>query len=118
MQKVLIVDNDLETVNILVLFLEQNGFKTITADSYKTILPLIYNDKPDIIILDVLLENEDGRNICLQLKNTERTKNIGIILLSAYHDKLIGYDSYKANGIIEKPFDFEELLAEIKKCIQ
>ena len=116
MKKVLIVDNNQETLDIMLMILDQGGYQTVTADSYRTILPIIYNNKPDIIILDVMLENEDGRNICLQLKNTERTKDICIILLSAYPDKLKNPETYLANGILEKPFNLDDLLNAVKIC--
>ena len=98
------------------LILKENGYSSVTAQSYKTILPIIYKNKPDIIILDVMLENEDGRNICLQLKNTDRTKDICVILLSAFHEKLIGYKTFKASGILAKPFHDEDLLKVLETC--
>ena len=116
MKKILVVDNHKSILDVMETILIQQGYEVVTASSYKTILPNIYKNQPDIIILDVMLNNEDGRIICQQLKENNRTKNICIILFSGSSYKLKDYKNYNADGFLEKPFNLEDLLEVLEVC--
>ena len=116
MKKILVVDNNESILEVMETILTQNGFQVMIAYSYKTILPIIYYDKPDVIILDIMLSNEDGRLICQQLKESHQTKDICIILFSASSNKLKDFKHFGADGFLEKPFDLQDLIKVIKSC--
>ncbi len=109
---VLIVEDNFDLAEATRHFLEIKRFKVIISDG-KNLQQIIKEQRPDIIILDILLGPLDGREICRDLKQNEETKSIPVIMLSA-HDKLSkAYDDNRADGYIMKPFALAELLDEI-----
>lgn len=114
MKKLLIVDNDADGLEAMQLLLSVSGYKVKTATSYKSLLNIVYAFKPDMIIMDVMLSGEDGRNICKDLKEDPLTKDLCILLISGSHLNLIDYKSYQADGCLEKPFDQQILCDKIE----
>lgn len=117
MKKVLVVDNNDAILEVMEALLTEHHYHVLTATSYTTILPILYSEKPDMIILDVMLHNEDGRMVCQQIKSNPRTKDICIILFSASTVKLKDFEKYNADGILQKPFDMKDLLEVIHFCL-
>ena len=64
--------------------------------------------------MDILLDGNDGRQICKELKTDNETKNIPVILLSGSHELLRNFREFSADDIIEKPFEFEDVERKIK----
>jgi DNA-binding response OmpR family regulator len=109
---VLIVEDNFDLAEATRHFLEIKRFKVLISDG-KNLQQIIKEQRPDIIILDILLGPLDGRVICRDLKQNEETKSIPVIMLSA-HDKLTkAYDDNRADGYVMKPFALAELLDEI-----
>lgn len=75
------------------------------------------HDLPDLILLDILLSGEDGREICQQLKSSARMKHIPVVLLSAHVKVHNAAERCGANAFLAKPFRMEELLEVVKKYI-
>lgn len=73
--------------------------------------------KPNLILLDVHLDNDDGREICRLIKSAPLTASIPVILFSANPNSLKDYASYGASACIEKPFNKEELIEKINLII-
>ena len=113
MKKLLIVDDEVDLLTGMELLLTRIGYKTKTATSYKTLLPIVYSFLPDIIILDVMLGKEDGRMICKELKNNPITKDICIMLFSASPEKGKNYQDYLADGWLDKPFDNDSIASKL-----
>lgn len=107
--KVLMVDNNQIVLEVMKILISKYGHKPIVTSSYNTVLPIINKDKPDIIILDATLNDEDGRVVCKQLKENPETKDICIILFSTYSYKLRDFKSYNADGILHNPFEASDL---------
>lgn len=109
-KKVLIVDDDDDIRELISIILSDDGFMTIELDNGRTVLKTVDETKPDIILLDVMLGDSDGRDICKELKDNLETKDIPVIIISATHgletrsEKNCGADHY-----IKKPFDISEL---------
>jgi len=115
MAKILIIDDNHDLRDFFSILLKKYGFETRTATSRDEIDSHLTLFNPDLIFLDVLLGNEDGRDLCKEIKKIN--KNITIILLSGNPQVLSNYDLYKADDIIEKPFEIKEILMKIKKFI-
>ena len=114
MGKILIVDDDHEILNSLGHLLTANGFIVETESRWQNINRRIDMFGPDLILLDVALGGEDGRNISRQIKSGLFTKNIRVILLSANHNANRNLPESLADGFIKKPFEPKELIEKIK----
>ena len=82
MKKILIIDDSQDLLNAMKIFLEAKGYLVKTNDSCKEILDNVKEFDPDLVILDVFLSEEDGREICKNLRRHTDTKHLCIILLS------------------------------------
>ena len=71
--------------------------------------------KPDLIILDIMLPDADGRELLKQLRSEENTKDIPVLMISArYTAENVEHGAFKPNGFLAKPFDIDELLDRIE----
>jgi DNA-binding response OmpR family regulator len=116
MQRILAVDDDKDILEILQLILEDSGYEVDTLADGHHLFEKIAETHPDLIILDVMLGNMDGRDLCRSMKAKKETRNIPVIMLSASHT--ISGD-LKQNGnpddFIAKPFDIEDLIQTVGK---
>lgn len=115
-KKILVVDDDPVSLKMLSVRLEVNNFTAITAQDGEEAVEKVKQDKPDVIILDLMLPKMSGYEVCSMLKFDDNYKDIPIIVLSSLHeqeerDKAIksGADSY-----FVKPFDLDLLVNKIK----
>jgi len=116
MKKILVVDDDASILEVVQIALESEGYHVQTITSSHGLQKLT-NDRPDLILLDMLLGGEDGRNICLRLKSNEETRHIPVIILSAHSDASEVADTSGADDFLEKPFDIDALLDIVGKYI-
>jgi DNA-binding response OmpR family regulator len=114
MSKILIVDDDDEILDSLDYLLTANGFIVETERRWQNISKTIDLFGPDLILLDVALGGEDGRNISRQIKSSVFTKNIRVILLSANHNAKRNLPDSLADDFIKKPFEPKELIEKIQ----
>jgi len=116
MQRILAVDDDKDILEVLQLILEDSGYEVETLADGHFLFDRIEKHHPDLIILDIMLGNLDGRELCRSVKAKKETNNIPVILLSASHAIT---DSYKKNGnpddFIAKPFDIDVLLDSVER---
>jgi len=110
MKKILVVDDDIDILTVVQLVLDSNGFQVEAISNWKHIHTRIDTFKPDLILLDVSLGTQDGRNICKQLKSAEESKDIRIILFSANHNVQTSVAECGADSFISKPFDLKNLI--------
>ncbi|HHF98616.1 MAG TPA: response regulator transcription factor [Candidatus Aerophobetes bacterium] len=87
-QKILIIDDDKDMTEALKIILEDESYKVKVAFTGKQGLDAIREEKPDLIILDLLLPGEDGVSICRNLKNTPEYKDIPVLVLTALARKM------------------------------
>lgn len=119
-EKILVVDDELYIVELLKYNLETNGYKVIHALNGKDGLTQAYEKKPALILLDVMLPEMDGFDVCKQIKKNKETENIPIIMLTAKgeeFDKILGLE-LGADDYITKPFSVRELLARVKVVLR
>jgi DNA-binding response OmpR family regulator len=115
MAKILIVEDCPELLEFLEVLMKHNNFDTEAAYSKTKAAEKLSLFTPDIILLDVMLHGEDGREICKAWKLNEQYKHIPIILLSANPKLLEGYKECYAVDVIEKPFQINTILEKINK---
>jgi DNA-binding response OmpR family regulator len=117
---VAIVDDEPDILDLLTLNLEKNGFKTKSFLNGDEFLKFINNKTPDLVILDLMLPDADGMEICKYMKKEEKYAGIPIIMLTAKAeetDKIIGLE-IGADDYITKPFSIRELIARIKAVLR
>jgi two-component system alkaline phosphatase synthesis response regulator PhoP len=118
--RVLVVDDEADLIRILQFGLEAIGYQVETASDGQEALKKAREQKPDIILLDLMLPKLDGYKVCRLLKFDERYKNIPIIILSARTqegDQLLAMEM-GANRFITKPYDFSEVLSHIEALLK
>jgi len=118
--KILIVDDNPDLTAVLKVRLEAFGYKVVTADNGHKCLEKVREEKPDLILLDILMPSMDGFQTLKELKEDAKTKSIPVIMLTA-KDQLS--DVAKANDLgardyIVKPFDYRVMLEKIKKVLK
>lgn len=114
MKKIFVVDDERSILEALEFMLLEEGFDVKTASRGSVLLNLD-TELPDVILLDVLLSGEDGREIARRLKRQERTRHIPIIMISAHPNAQQSVRECGADDFLPKPFDMDELLHILKK---
>ena len=116
-KKILVVDDDHKIVELAKMYLEKDGYRVITAFDGRAALDLARHQKPALIVLDLLLPEIDGRDVCRTLR---AESNVPIIMLTARTedaDKLVGLE-LGADDYITKPCNFQELLARVRAVLR
>lgn len=119
-EKVLIIDDEIHIVELLKYNLESNGYKIIFSLNGREGLDIAVEEKPDLILLDVMLPELDGFDVCKEIKKNKEIEFIPIIMLTAKSeefDKILGLE-LGADDYITKPFSVRELLARIKAVLR
>lgn len=118
--KILLVDDEIDTLLPLKRSLEIEDFIVVGASNGKEALARAKNDIPDLIILDLMMPEMDGYQVCERLKKDEMTRNIPVIILTArdaISDKIKGLE-IGADDYVTKPFHLNELKARVKSVIR
>jgi DNA-binding response OmpR family regulator len=115
---ILIIDDNEPICEALAIILEMEGFKTTTCLTGKNALMRIRDINPDLILLDLMLDGFDGRDICKEVKSQAETSHIPIIMISASH-KLSDTTkiSCHPDSFIQKPFDLDFLVSTVHQYI-
>ena len=118
-EKILIVDDDMETLRLVGLMLQRQGYQIVAAQNGTQALGLARNEKPDLIVLDVMMPDVDGYEVTRQLRKDDETAATPIILFTAksqVEDKVTGYE-VGADDYLTKPIHPAELVAHIKALL-
>jgi len=114
---ILIVEDDKKTASLVALYLEKEGFRTITAHDGETALQLASNQKPMFVVLDLMLPKVDGWEVCRRLR---KASDVPILILTARDEEIdrvsgltLGADDY-----VVKPFSPRELVARVKAILR
>lgn len=111
--KILIVDDEKNIVDILKFNLTKEGFSSIEAYDGEQAIELAHSEKPDLILLDIMLPKMDGFTVCRKLRETISTPIIMITAKEEEVDKVLGLE-LGADDYITKPFSTRELMARVK----
>ena len=112
-KKVLVVDDEQAIIDVLVYNLKKEGYETIEATDGVSAVNIALEQKPDLMLLDIMLPKMDGLTVCKRVKNY---LNIPILMLTAKDaeiDKIVGLE-LGADDYITKPFSVRELMARVK----
>lgn len=112
-KKVLVVDDEQAIIDVLVYNLKKEGYETLEATDGVTAVNIALEQKPDLMLLDIMLPKMDGLTVCKRVKNY---LNIPILMLTAKDaeiDKIVGLE-LGADDYITKPFSVRELMARVK----
>ncbi|CUH68927.1 Transcriptional regulatory protein OmpR [Thalassovita autumnalis] len=115
--RLLVVDDDAETRSMMTQFMRQNGFIALPAQSEAEIQAQLENGRVDLILLDVMLGDENGVEICARLRSDQDVPIILVSALSADHQRMAGYE-VGADDYIAKPFNPQLLLARVRAVLQ
>ena len=116
-KKILVVDDDHKIVDLAKMYLEKDGYRVIAAYDGRAALDLARRERPALIVLDLLLPEMDGRDVCRTLR---AESNVPIIMLTARTedtDKLVGLE-LGADDYITKPCNFRELVARVRAVLR
>ena len=116
-KKILVVDDEPDILEFLEVILEDEGYRVAVANKGEYLEKLDNGNLPDLILLDVLLSGQDGREIVKRLKGQERTKDIPVIMFSAHPSAERTARKAGAEDFLAKPFDVDILLAKIAKYL-
>jgi len=118
--KIMVVDDSYETLCLIGNLLTAETYNVIPANNGDQAIALALGKKPDLILLDVLMEGKDGYEVCREIKKNPELLNIPIIFLTgrSNSEEIIKGFSYGAVDFISKPFNNLELLARIKTHLQ
>lgn len=119
-EKILIVDDEKDIVKLLDYNLKKEGYRTLLAYDGEDALDMAVRERPDIILLDLMLPGIDGLEVCRQLKKEDKTSGISIIMLTAKTreaDKIVGLE-LGADDYVTKPFSPREIVARIKAVLR
>lgn len=113
---ILVVDDLPDNLRLLVSMLSGNGYKVLSAPNGPTALELARAHLPDLILLDIMMPNMDGYEVCAELKSDPATEDIPVLFISALDATADKVKSFKVGGIdyVTKPFQTQEVLARVK----
>ncbi len=117
---ILVIDDERDLVDLLAMRLEIDGFTIMKAFNGKEALSKLKEKKPDIILLDIMMPEMNGYEVCQEIKNDSQYKNIPVIILTAKvrkedqeRGRQVGSDDF-----IAKPYEYSELIEKIQKFIK
>ncbi len=118
--KILIVDDIPKNIQMAMNILKNEGYKMFYAKSGEMALKLINEHNFDLILLDIMMPDMNGFDVCAKLKNDERTKNIPIIFLSGKDSSSDIEQAYESGGIdyVVKPFIRIELITKANSYVR
>ncbi len=115
-KKILVVDDEPNILTLLKMNLEMNRYEVVTAETGQAAIDMAVREKPDLILLDLMLPDIDGTSVCQRIRTAPDTRVIPIIMLTAKTDEMdmivgleVGADDY-----ITKPFSIREVVTRIK----
>jgi DNA-binding response OmpR family regulator len=119
-KKVLCIEDDQEMIDLIKLILERKGFQFVGAVGGREGLEAIAREKPDLVLLDIMMPDIDGWDVYRQMKANEAFKDLPVIVVTAKAqsiDKVLGLHIAKVDDYVTKPFGPKELLRSINKVL-
>lgn len=118
-EKILVVDDDIDSLKLIGLMLQRNGYEVVAANAGNQALSKALSEHPDLIILDVMMPDMNGYEVCRKLRANPETKEIPIIMFTAktmIDDKVAGFEA-GADDYLTKPTHPAELASRVKAML-
>ncbi len=119
-QKILVIDDNVTNVELIDAYLSAADYDVVTAYNGKIGLDFALREAPDLVLLDIMMPELDGYQVCAQLKNNEKTQFIPIIIITALtdiEDKIKGLNA-GADDFLTKPLNKHELMARVRSLLR
>ena len=117
-KKVLVIDDEPEMLNLVRFTLERGGYEVVTCDNGRHAWNAILHNKPDLLVLDVMLPGIDGYSLQIKISQDDATKSIPIIVLTALEPSKTLFKKFpQVAGFMTKPFKTDDLLDKVQQTI-
>lgn len=116
-EKILVVDDEKNICDLLRMYLEKEGYSVIMAHNGVDAVNTFASENPDLILLDIMLPQLDGWQVCREIRKTSETPIIMLTAKDEVFDKVLGLE-LGADDYVTKPFDTKEIVARIKAVLR
>jgi len=114
-KNILVIEDNHAILDVITLILQSEAYKVNGLNKSADMMMHVEEFKPDLIILDIMLPDGDGRVLLQQLRSKPATQDIPVLMISArYTAENVQHGEFKPNGFLAKPFDIDELLDKIE----
>ena len=114
-KNILVIEDNHAILDVITLILQSEAYQVNGLSKSANYMHHIDELKPDLLILDIMLPDADGRVLLQELRENEKTSDIPVLMISArYTEQNIQHGEYKPNGFLAKPFDIDDLLDRIE----
>jgi len=121
LKSILCIEDEPEMIDLMRLILGRRGFEVKGATGGAEGLRMIREEKPDLVLLDLMMPEMDGWEVYQQIKADEKTKNIPVIVVTAKAqsiDRVLGLHIAKVDDYIAKPFSPQDLMNSVEKVLK
>ena len=115
--KILVVDDDQNICELLRLYIEKEGFEVVIANDGRKALEMFEQENPDLIMLDIMLPELDGWQVCREIRKKSQCPIIMLTAKGEVFDKVLGLE-LGADDYVVKPFEAKEVIARIKAVLR
>lgn len=119
-KKIVYIEDDIEMTYLIKMILERKGYEIISTNNGLEGFDLVTKEKPDLILLDLMMPEIDGWDLYHQIRSNELIKSIPVVIISAKAqpiDKVLGLQIAKVDNYIAKPFKPQELIEVIENLL-
>lgn len=119
-KNVFIIDDEVDVVEVVQMLLEAEGYNVFKAFNGKEALTLLEETTPDLVILDIMMPEMDGLEVCKRMRKINKMKDIPIVMFSAKLSAVDKKESFDAgaDGFITKPFNTKGFIASIRTYLE
>ncbi|MBC7172793.1 MAG: response regulator [Polyangiaceae bacterium] len=119
-KKILVADDDLEILSIVARHVKALGAEVLEASDGEEALRVARREKPDLIVLDVMMPGMSGWEVCRAVREDEALANTGVVMLTGIGERLNEMTSplYGADDFLDKPFELQDLEAKIMETLE
>jgi DNA-binding response OmpR family regulator len=117
LKRILVLDDNMDILEMVHEVLTYEQFEVNSTSNSKGIVEIAEEYKPDLIILDYKLLDDNGGEICRTFKSHKALHQIPVIIFSAYLNQNIDFYTFGCNAVIAKPFDLDDFISTINHCL-
>jgi DNA-binding response OmpR family regulator len=114
-KRILVLDDNRDILEVVNEVLSYENFDVYTTTTCANILQVAHDYNPDLVILDFLLNDGNGGEVCKQFKADSKLGHIPVIIFSAYINRDVDYPAFGCEAVIAKPFDLNELVDKVNR---